>query len=52
VSNTTRLYNAINEIAKSLQDGLLAKNHYQLDRIRRICFLALTLEVLNYDVSH
>ena len=53
VSNATRLYNGINEIAKSLQEGgLLAENNHKLDRIRRICFLALTLEVLNYDVGH
>jgi hypothetical protein len=53
VSNTIRLYNGINEIAKSLQkDSLLAKNNYRLDRIRRICFLALIVEVLNYNIGH
>jgi len=53
VSNITRLYTGIDEIAKSLQNnGLPAENDHKLDRIRRICFLALTLEVLNYDVGH
>lgn len=53
VSNATRLYNGIDEISKSLQeDGLPAENNHNLERIRRICFLALTLEVLHYDVGH
>jgi hypothetical protein len=53
VSNTTRLYNGIDKIAKSLQkDSLLAENNHRLDRIRRICFFALIVEVLNYDVGY
>ncbi|KAH7399703.1 hypothetical protein BKA64DRAFT_463458 [Cadophora sp. MPI-SDFR-AT-0126] len=53
VSNATQLYNGIDKIAKSLQkDEMPAATNHKLDWIRRIRFLALTLEVLNYDVSH
>jgi hypothetical protein len=51
VNNATKLYNGINDIAQSLNknDSL---NKHKLERIRRICFLALTIEVLHYDVKN
>jgi hypothetical protein len=52
VSNITRLYNGISDIANSLQKDSSAEDDHKLDRIRRICFLALTMEVLRYDQSN
>ena len=52
VSNITRLYNGISDIAKSLQKDSSAEDDHKLDQIRRICFLALTIEVLRYDQSN
>jgi hypothetical protein len=52
VSNITRLYNGISDIAKSLQKNGSAGDDHKLNRIRRICFLALTMEILRYDQSN
>lgn len=51
VNNATKLYNGINDIAQLLteDDGL---GDHRLERIRRICYLALTIEVLHYDVKN
>ncbi|KAJ4130630.1 hypothetical protein NW754_009683 [Fusarium falciforme] len=51
VSAITRLYNGINNIVKSLQRDGSAGDDHKLDRIRRICFLALTMEMLSYGKS-
>jgi hypothetical protein len=48
VSAVINLYDGIREIAKSPQgDGLAGDNH-NLNRIRRICFSALTIEMLSH----
>jgi len=49
VNNVTRLHHGVTEISKTLKkDGSIHDEH-RLDRIRRICFLALTMEVLKYN---
>ncbi|KAH8658902.1 hypothetical protein BGZ61DRAFT_540415 [Ilyonectria robusta] len=48
VKAITRLYNRISNIAKSLQKDGSASDNHNLNRIRRIYFLALTMEMLNY----
>ncbi|KAJ9634939.1 hypothetical protein H2199_008803 [Coniosporium tulheliwenetii] len=50
VSNATKLYNGINDIAKFLGKG--RRREHQLERIRRICFLALTMQMLQFDVKN
>lgn len=50
VSNATKLYNSINDIAKFLGKG--RRQEHQLERIRRICFLALTMQMLQFDVKN
>lgn len=51
MSNVTKLYNVISDIAKSLVKDGSADNDHNLNRIRRVCFLALTMEVLHYGQS-
>lgn len=50
VSNATKLYNGINDIAKFLGKG--RRREHQLKRIRRIYFLALTMQMLQFDVKN
>lgn len=50
VNNITNLYNGINNIVKFLGRG--RRREHQLERIRRICFLALTMQVLQFDVKN
>jgi len=48
VNNATKLFHGISDIARSFKvDGSTDDDH-KLNRIRRICFLALTMEVLRY----
>jgi hypothetical protein len=51
VNNATKLYNGINDIARSLKEGVGSHKH-KLERIRRVCFLALIIEVLHYNVKN
>ena len=50
VSNVTKLYNAINDIAKSLSNN--RRQDHQLERIRRIYFLSLTMQMLQFDLKN
>ncbi len=50
VSNVTKLYNGVNDIAKFLGKG--RRREHQLERIRRICYLALTIQILQFDVKN
>ncbi|KAH7112065.1 hypothetical protein EDB81DRAFT_829100 [Dactylonectria macrodidyma] len=52
VSAITKLYHGISNIAKSLKRDGSAGDDHKLNRIRRICFLALTMEMLKYGKSH
>lgn len=50
VSNAHQLYRGIDQIARVLGPGVYCE--HQLERMRRICFLALTVQILQFDVKN